>query len=267
MLVPLEVWDPCPYSANTASRQGSPSSWLFRTSEAVGQSAGSCVFCRAGPPAIFSWTLLSALRILRPWAGFWAGVPLVPVRGPSGSAAVRGGVLGGRRSWSQLCEPVRTGPSGASGSAVSRGPEGWGLAVLSGVEVLSEESGGLRQEAGEVPVSPPLGHGGWCACSGSLCPASFWALPGRPLLPTAPGWPLGPGAKSAAVLSWGRPRGGSLWPAPTGLSPHRGDCLEDGRLRPSWESLCPALSSQGLAHAAGEPGPSKASGAKSELPV
>lgn len=71
--------------------------------------------------------------------------------------------------------------------------------------------------------------------SGALCPASSWALPGHPLLLATPGWPLGPGAKSATVLSWGQPQGGSLWPAPTGLSAHRGDCLEGGRLCPSWD--------------------------------
>lgn len=239
--------------------------WLFRTSEAMGQSAGSCVFC--WPPCHFQLDPAVCPEDPPTLGGLLGRRPTGSCPWALGLSCCAWGVLGGRRSWSQLCEPVRTGPSGASGSAVSRGPEGWGLAVLSGVEVLSEESGGLRWGVGEVPVSPPLGHGGWRACSGSLCPASSWALPGCPLLPTAPGWPLGPGAKSAAVLSWGRPRGGSLWPAPTGLSPHRGDCLEDGRLWPSWESLCPALSSQGLAHAAGEPGPSKASGAKSELPV
>jgi len=225
---------------------------LFRTSEGVCQSAGFLCLLQSWAPGHFQLDPAvcpedpPALGRAPGWESHW-----FPSVGRLAQPLCVEAVLQGRRSWSlcgacaQLCEPVRTGPSVASGSALSRGPEGWVLAVLFGVEVLSKELGGLRRGVGEVPVCTTPGPQR-LACSPV---ASCALLPPGPSLGARSSLqlqagPPGPGPL-ATVLSRGRPQGGSPWPAPTGLSTHRGDCLERG----PWASvafpgsLCPALSS------------------------
>lgn len=195
---------------------------LLRTSEGVCQSAGFLCLRQSWAPGRFQLDPAVcpedplALGRAPGWESHW-----LPSVGRLAQLLCMGRLLRGRRSWSlcgacaQLCEPARPGPSGASGSAFSRGPEGWGLAVLFGVEVMSKDSGGLRQGMGEVPVCTAPGPRR-LACS----PAAPCALlPPGPSLGTLSSLQLQAGPWALAPSRPQSFRGGSLRVGPCGQHP------------------------------------------------